>query len=252
MKRDYPMVATAARSPMPCSRCVAPQTYHNKLGTFYSHSHAVRDAAAARAAVARAAAARTRVLPIGAGQQASRNREETKHYPVYLLLCFCLTIFGTARRGVRPRVWGGAFWSCQPRGLGRAKRPKQDSRGPEEAFGRCERAQRAWEWWVRSWGDLVCLVFHRNRASACLFCAQRPLAGGPRQPRLRFFFRDDDDDADADGELHNQNRPCRTFGKRRQRPENQKENQAGHSPFVGGAHGEGSKRNFFSGETFFV
>ena len=28
--------------------------------------------------------------------------------------------------------------------------PKDNSRGPEEAFGRCEWTQRAWEWWVLS------------------------------------------------------------------------------------------------------
>ena len=99
LKRDHPMVATVARSPMPCSRCVAPQTYHNKLGTFCIHSHAVRDAAAAR----------TRLLPIGAGQQTSRNREETKNYPVYFILCFCLAIFGAASGSplahVGARVW---------------------------------------------------------------------------------------------------------------------------------------------------
>ena len=36
---------------------------------------------------------RTRVRTIGAGQRALRNREETKIYLVYLLLCFWYTIF---------------------------------------------------------------------------------------------------------------------------------------------------------------
>jgi len=51
---------------------------------------------------------------IGAGQQASRNREETKNYPVDLLLCFCLIIFWTAG-GSPPAHVGGALWSCPPR-----------------------------------------------------------------------------------------------------------------------------------------
>ena len=50
LNRDHPLVATVGRSPMPCSRCVVPQTYHNKFGTFCSHPQSVRDTAAARAA----------------------------------------------------------------------------------------------------------------------------------------------------------------------------------------------------------
>ena len=45
-------------------------------------------------------AARTRVRTIGAGQRALRNREETKIYLVYLLLCFWYTIFSAARKGL--------------------------------------------------------------------------------------------------------------------------------------------------------
>ena len=60
-------------------------------------------------------AARTRVRTIGAGQRALRNREETKIYLVYLLLCFWYTIFSAPeepRTAEVPRALG----SRQPRG----------------------------------------------------------------------------------------------------------------------------------------
>ena len=42
----------------------------------------------------------------GASQKASRNREETKSYPIYLSLYFCMTTFWTARRSPPVHVGG--------------------------------------------------------------------------------------------------------------------------------------------------
>lgn len=60
-------------------------------------------------------AARTRVQTIGAGIVALRNREETKIYLVYLLLCFWYTIF-SAPEGPQPAEVPRALSSRQPRG----------------------------------------------------------------------------------------------------------------------------------------
>jgi len=59
-------------------------------------------------------AARTRVQTIGAGIVALRNREETKIYLVYLLLCFWYTIF-SAPEGPQPAEVPRALSSRQPR-----------------------------------------------------------------------------------------------------------------------------------------
>ena len=61
-------------------------------------------------------AARTRVRTIGAGWRALRNREETKVYLVYLLLCFCLAIFSAPDEPHTAEV-PRALGSRQPRGM---------------------------------------------------------------------------------------------------------------------------------------
>ena len=59
-------------------------------------------------------AARTRVQTIGAGIVALRNREETKIYLAYLLLCFWYTIF-SAPEGPQPAEVPRAVSSREPR-----------------------------------------------------------------------------------------------------------------------------------------
>ena len=100
--------------PGPEVHCFTKRALHSRVNSFALASMRTGAAPRRQRTAPPRRAARTCVRTIGAGQRALRNREETKIYLVYLLLCFWYTIFSAPeepRTAEVPRALG----SRQPR-----------------------------------------------------------------------------------------------------------------------------------------